>query len=110
MKAVEIVKSGKLGEPRIFNSVFSQQVREGNIRLQRELGGGTLYDIGIYCINAARYLFEAEPTEVFAAQTGKPVPLGEFTREQRPGGALEIESPAVEEPELIHAADPSGES
>jgi predicted dehydrogenase len=30
------------------------------------LGGGTLYDIGIYCINAARYLFREEPKEVVA--------------------------------------------
>jgi glucose-fructose oxidoreductase len=42
------------------------KVKEGNIRLQKEMGGGTLWDIGIYCINAARYLFRAEPTEVFA--------------------------------------------
>jgi predicted dehydrogenase len=27
---------------------------------------GPLYDIGIYCINASRYLFRAEPEEVFA--------------------------------------------
>jgi glucose-fructose oxidoreductase len=66
MKAVEIVKSGKLGDPRIFDSVFSMQVKKGNIRTQEELGGGTLYDIGIYCINAARYLLQDEPTEVFA--------------------------------------------
>ncbi|MGH7833043.1 MAG: Gfo/Idh/MocA family protein [Candidatus Binatia bacterium] len=66
MKAVEIVKSGKLGDPRIFDSVFSMQVKKGNIRTREELGGGTLYDIGIYCINAARYLLQDEPTEVFA--------------------------------------------
>ena len=42
------------------------QVRPDNIRTDKEKGGGTLYDIGIYCINAARYLFGAEPTEVFA--------------------------------------------
>lgn len=71
MKAVEIVKSGRLGEPRIFNSVFGMQVREGNIRTQEELGGGTLYDIGIYCINAARYLLRDEPTEVFAFSARK---------------------------------------
>lgn len=29
------------------------------------MGGGTLYDLGVYCINAARYLFRAEPKEVF---------------------------------------------
>ena len=38
----------------------------GTSALKQDLGGGPLYDIGIYCINAARYLFRAEPTEVFA--------------------------------------------
>jgi glucose-fructose oxidoreductase len=70
LKAVEIIKSGKLGDPRIFDSVFSMQVREGNIRTREELGGGTLYDIGIYCINAARYLLKDEPNEVFAYSAG----------------------------------------
>lgn len=67
MKAVEIVRSGRLGEPRIFNSVFTMQVTDpDNIRIRRETGGGTLYDIGIYCINASRYLFRDEPVEVQA--------------------------------------------
>lgn len=67
MEAVEIAKSGKIGDVRIFNSVFSQQVAEGNIRLEDiAIGGGTIYDMGIYCINAVRYLFQSEPTEVFA--------------------------------------------
>jgi len=67
LSAVEVVRSGRLGEARVFSSLFTQQVREGNIRLERELGGGPLEDIGIYCINAARYLLRAEPTEVFAS-------------------------------------------
>ncbi|MBD2311265.1 Gfo/Idh/MocA family oxidoreductase [Desertifilum sp. FACHB-1129] len=72
MQAVEIVRSGKIGEPRIFNSVFTQQVtEEGNIRLRDVTGGGTLDDIGIYCINAARYLFQDEPIEVYAAAANK---------------------------------------
>jgi predicted dehydrogenase len=66
LKAIDIVKNGKIGDPRFFNSVFSMQVKSGNIRLNRELGGGTLYDIGIYCINAARNIFQAEPLEVMA--------------------------------------------
>jgi glucose-fructose oxidoreductase len=69
LKAIEIVKSGKLGEPRFFNSVFGLQVREGNIRTQDDLGGGTLYDLGVYCINAARHLFQSEPVEAFAYAT-----------------------------------------
>jgi len=67
MKAVEIVQSGKLGDPRFFNSVFSMQVRSGNVRTQADKGGGPLFDIGIYCINAARYLFRAEPIEISAS-------------------------------------------
>jgi predicted dehydrogenase len=64
LTAVKTVTSGKLGDPRIFSSVFTMDVKEGNIRLRGETGGGTLYDIGVYCINAARYLFRDEPIEV----------------------------------------------
>jgi predicted dehydrogenase len=67
LQAIKTVQAGVIGEPQIFSSVFAFQVREGNIRVQRELGGGTLYDIGIYCINAARYFFRDEPVEVFAS-------------------------------------------
>jgi glucose-fructose oxidoreductase len=66
MKAAKLVESGKIGEPRLYNAIFTMQVRPPNIRLQADKGGGTLYDIGIYCINAARYMFRDEPTEVFA--------------------------------------------
>lgn len=72
--AVELVQRGKLGEPRIFNSVFSMQVRDENIRVQADMGGGPLYDIGIYCINAARYLFRAEPLDVIASAVQKNEP------------------------------------
>jgi glucose-fructose oxidoreductase len=67
LKAVELVQSGTLGDVRFFNSTFTQDVKAGDIRLRKETGGGTLYDIGVYCINAARYLFRAEPTEAWAA-------------------------------------------
>jgi len=68
LRAAEIVNSGKIGDPRIFSSLFTMQVEdEGNIRLNPiSQGGGTLYDIGIYCINAARAIFRAEPIEVEA--------------------------------------------
>jgi predicted dehydrogenase len=68
LSAVEAIRSGKIGRPRIFSSVFTQQATSGNIRLKRDLGGGPVWDVGIYCINAARYLFQSEPAEVFAFQ------------------------------------------
>lgn len=66
VRAVELAKDGKLGELRYFNSLFAMQVADDNIRVSREDGGGPLFDIGIYCINAARYLFQDEPREVLA--------------------------------------------
>jgi len=65
LEAMEIIHSGKIGEPRIFNSVFTMQVQPGNIRTKKEYAGSTLYDIGIYCINAARSIFRDEPIEGF---------------------------------------------
>ena len=64
LHAVRVAQSGDLGELRYFGSLFGLQVKEGNIRTQKKLGGGTLFDIGVYCINAARYLFRDEPIEV----------------------------------------------
>jgi predicted dehydrogenase len=75
LKAIDLVQGGKLGDARLFDSVFTMQVKEGDIRLSpRELGGGTLYDIGIYCINAVRNLYGAEPMEVvaFSSNNGDP--------------------------------------
>jgi predicted dehydrogenase len=66
LEAVKIVASGQIGIPRIFTSVLSFPVKEGNVRLDKGLGGGPLYDIGIYCISAARKLFGEEPIEVVA--------------------------------------------
>lgn len=66
LRVVDLVRRGRIGEPKYFSSSFSMTVRRGDIRTKRQYGGGTLYDIGVYCINAARYLFRAEPTEVMA--------------------------------------------
>ena len=70
LEAVETARSGRIGEPRLFSSTFCTPVVPGNIRVRRATGGGVLYDIGIYCINAARGLFRDEPTEVWAAGAG----------------------------------------
>jgi len=69
LEAIRLAESGTLGNPRIFTSEFAQQVTEDNPRVTEsvERGGGPLYDMGVYCINAARYLFRDEPIEVFAA-------------------------------------------
>src|SRR5688572_1221783 len=70
LEAIEVARSGRIGEARLFSSTFTMHVVPGNIRVKSTLGGGVLYDIGIYCINAARGLFRDEPLEVRAATSG----------------------------------------
>jgi glucose-fructose oxidoreductase len=70
LEAGEIARSGRIGEPRLFTSTFCTPVVPGNIRVRRDAGGGVLWDIGIYCINAARALFRDEPIEVRAVTSG----------------------------------------
>jgi glucose-fructose oxidoreductase len=66
LEAAKLARAGTLGELRFFSSDFSMQVSEENIRLERAKGGGPLYDIGVYCINAARYTLSEDPLEVWA--------------------------------------------
>jgi predicted dehydrogenase len=73
LHAVSRMQEGVIGDTRVFSSIFTQQVNEGDIRLMPpEQGGGPLYDIGIYCVNAARYLFRAEPEAIWATRVARP--------------------------------------
>jgi predicted dehydrogenase len=69
LRAVDLCKSGKLGDLKMFSSVFSHLVRSGDIRTRSETGGGALYDLGPYPLNMARHIFEAEPVECCAFQS-----------------------------------------
>ena len=70
---VKRIKSGKLGTPRAFIATNSQnQGDPGQWRQKLALaGGGCLPDVGLYCLNAARFWSGEEPTEVFG-QTVQP--------------------------------------
>jgi glucose-fructose oxidoreductase len=71
LTAVEHIRRGRIGEPRLLNATYTQTVAEDNVRLDPKQGGHPLLDLGIYCINAARYLFRAEPVEVIGYETGR---------------------------------------
>ncbi len=66
----EIISSGEIGEVRQFRSTFSFKLdtekHRDNIRLNTDLGGGSLWDVGCYCVHSARFILEQEPVEVFA--------------------------------------------
>jgi predicted dehydrogenase len=71
LQAIALARSGKLGDLRFFSSIFGMQVKPDNIRTDPADGGGPLRDLGVYCINAARYLFGDEPLEVRGTMAAK---------------------------------------
>jgi predicted dehydrogenase len=64
LKALEIARSGQLGDAKLFSAFFTHVVRDDDIRRDASLAGGALLDLGVYCINSARHLFDAEPVWV----------------------------------------------
>jgi predicted dehydrogenase len=61
----ELVDQGAIGELRLVRSTFSYSLYdEANIRLQPEVEGGSLMDVGCYNVSGSR-LFGGEPERVF---------------------------------------------
>ncbi len=63
--AIAIARSKQLGTLRSFTSENLQTTNAPNIRLSKATAGGPLGDVGVYCLNAARYMVGEEPTDVF---------------------------------------------
>ncbi|MDE3180429.1 MAG: Gfo/Idh/MocA family oxidoreductase [Acidobacteriota bacterium] len=66
----KLIKTGKLGRLRLMQSAFTIMFppgKAGGWRFDPSLaGGGALPDLGIYCINTARWLAGADPLEAEA--------------------------------------------
>jgi D-xylose 1-dehydrogenase (NADP+, D-xylono-1,5-lactone-forming) len=64
----EIIASGEIGEVKFMRACFSYLLedRKENIRMNKEMGGGSIYDIGSYCIHAIRNITGSEPVQVEA--------------------------------------------
>ena len=67
-KAIEIVRSGELGTLKAITAEAGFPIGDPKQwRLNKQLaGGGSMMDIGIYALNATRYLSGEEPAEVTA--------------------------------------------
>ncbi|MGE5225011.1 MAG: Gfo/Idh/MocA family protein [Omnitrophica WOR_2 bacterium] len=73
MKVKELLDNGTIGNLRYVRGYFSYKLSEqGDVRLDRELGGGSIWDIGCYPISYARYLIGEEPVSVFGWQVVGP--------------------------------------
>jgi xylose dehydrogenase (NAD/NADP) len=70
----EILASGEIGELKIMrvSLSFYLENKNGNIRMNQELGGGSLYDLGCYCIHSIRNVLSSEPIRIFASAQKDP--------------------------------------
>lgn len=62
------ISDGTIGDVKLVKSSFSfpLSARHSKIRLSKSLGGGCLLDIGCYCVDISRWIFESEPLSVFS--------------------------------------------
>lgn len=73
IKIRELVQSGAIGKLKTVRSFFSYYNDDPqNIRNKPEMGGGSLMDIGCYCISVPRYLFGEEPVRVLGSMEMDP--------------------------------------
>ena len=64
------IRSGRLGEVNLVRGVFNFQLADpANIRMKPEMGGGSLWDVGIYPLSFAQYVFGTAPIAVIGEQT-----------------------------------------
>ena len=65
----ELVAKRVIGDVRLIRGVFAFTLENpGDIRLNTNMGGGSLWDLGSYCVIFARTVLQAEPVEVSAYQ------------------------------------------
>jgi len=65
MRLAELVREGAIGELRLIRSAFSYSLYDAeNIRLRTDVEGGSLMDVGCYCVSGSR-LLAGEPESVF---------------------------------------------
>jgi len=63
LAAIKLIRSGALGKVQMIQSAFGFSCGPKEWRLTKALGGhGPLFDVGIYCLNASRYLTGEEPS------------------------------------------------
>ena len=63
-KLAELVRDGAIGELRVVRSAFSYSLYDvENIRLRTDVDGGSLMDVGCYCVSGSR-LLAGEPESV----------------------------------------------
>lgn len=87
-RVLDMVRQGAVGELRGMQAVFAvPRRREGDIRLRADLGGGALWDTGVYPVRAVLHLLGGELDVVGALLIGGEVDTSGAALLRGPGGA-----------------------
>lgn len=64
----KLISEGVIGNVNFMRAHFSAFVDKAssNFRLFKNMGGGSVYDVGCYCMHAFRNILNSEPVEIFA--------------------------------------------
>jgi predicted dehydrogenase len=90
-RARELIAAGTIGTVRLVRAAFCfVATNPEDIRLQGDLEGGGLMDVGCYCVSGARALAGAEPERVYAEHVmgGRGVDVAMVATLRFPGGVL----------------------
>ena len=95
LKVKALVDDGSLGKLQLIKGVFTYTLsRQGNFRSLKQMGGGSIWDVGCYPISYARLLVGAEPIEVFGWQIEDSAlgggSAGEVDRDPQSQGGTEV--------------------
>lgn len=66
-KIRQLLNEGTIGNLRLITVNFSFNIDRSDWRLRPERGGGAMWDLGCYGVNASRFFTNAEPTAISAA-------------------------------------------
>ena len=91
-RLVELVRDGAIGELRVVRSAFSYSLYDAdNIRLRTDVDGGSLMDVGCYCVSGSRLLAGEPETVLGQAYIGPTGTDWVFTASMRfPGDVLAL--------------------
>ena len=78
LRIQELVRNGSIGTLKLIRGSFSYVLsREGDVRLDPSMGGGSIWDVGCYPISYARTVVGESPREVFGWQVIGPTGIDE---------------------------------